>query len=71
MSVMEAQKNIIEKQREMVEKQMRLAILVGQAEANGNWSPNADELWAAYNDAGQKALDAVERLLNKLEAKIG
>lgn len=71
MSMLDAQQKIIEQQREMVEKQMRLAILIGEAEANGNWSPNADELWVAYNDAGRKALEGVEKLLHKLEAKIG
>jgi hypothetical protein len=72
MPVTELQQQIIDRQIEFTAKLSQLAVVVGEAEAaGGEFTPNLDEAWAAYNDVGQKALDAVESLLNKLQMKLG
>ena len=57
---------LVEKQSQIVQKQTELSAALAEAEANGTLPANADELYAAYNDAAQKALDAVEDFLRKL-----
>ena len=37
----------------------------------GEATPHLDELWAAYNDMGEKTLATVKQLLQKLKAKLG
>ena len=58
-------------QQQIVEKQGELSAARADLIESGEWNPNLDELWIAQNDGVQKALDAVEDLLNQLEAELG